>query len=238
MSLVLEHDFTIKHANGLYAYRISITKNEHYNYILKCTNDKTHEQLLNEEGYNFITNIPYIPESILEIIKFIGTYEDSYNIKSIHDNIKNILTITLKNDFNIINTYYTKTTMCNLKTIRNLLAETNNKLKVAKNTLKSSNKDLLEIETKLKIKNKLLAETDNTLKSANINLLETENKFKTIKIDLVETENKLKTIKHDLVESQNKLKAMKNKIKETKNNFVLNILSIVIALLIYKLFMY
>ena len=115
MTTILEHSFSL----GFDNYTILITKDEYYNCVLTCNNRRSTTEWINKQGYNCISNIPYITDSILQMITLIG-HDSKYSLigkrdeldgpRNLHNKLKNILTETLKNDLPIINSYYTKET--------------------------------------------------------------------------------------------------------------------------------
>lgn len=206
MTTILEHSFSL----GFDNYTILITKDEYYNCVLTCNNRRSTTEWINKQGYNCISNIPYITDSILQMITLIG-HDSKYSLigkrdeldgpRNLHNKLKNILTETLKNDLPIINSYYTK------ETTKLLVLE--DELKITYDKLKISIDELEETTN-------ILAKTENILEDIKDELNITDAKLNTYTYDLEETIIKLKDTINILVESAIKLNKTSVKLKETE----------------------
>ena len=242
MTTVLEHSFSL----GFDNYTILITKDEYYNCVLTCNNRRSTTEWINKQGYNCISNIPYITDSILQMITLIG-HDSKYSLigkrdeldgpRNLHNKLKNILTETLKNDLPIINSYYTKETT-KLLVLEDELKITNDKLKISIDELEETTNILAKTENILEdIKDELnitdaklntytydleettikLKDTINILVESTIKLKETENKLEDSSSDLEETEIKLEDTINILAEKEIKLEDIEIKLKEKEN---------------------
>jgi hypothetical protein len=191
-----------------YFVNILITKEEYYNCFVKF------DKFLGQD-FDCISNIPYIPNSVLQIMKqsenmFLNNIKQKTSTEQtsqpiIYDFFKNILTETLTNDLTIFQSY------CTEKTI-----------------------NLLELKDELKKTTTNLAEKENKLNETTANLSEKENKLNETINELAENENKLKKLINKISEKEKKLNKLKNKLEELNYKFILNIISIIIGLIAYK----
>ena len=242
MTTILEHSFSL----GFDNYTILITKDEYYNCVLTCNNRRSTTEWINKQGYNCISNIPYITDSILQMITLIG-HDSKYSLigkrdeldgpRNLHNKLKNILTETLKNDLPIINSYYTKETT-KLLVLEDELKITYDKLKISideleetesilediKDELNTYTYDLEETTIKLKDTINILVESTIKLKETSVNLKETEIKLKETSLkledsssDLEETEIKLEDTEIKLEDTENKLTVTTDKLKKLEN---------------------
>lgn len=228
MTTVLEHSFSL----GFDNYTILITKDEYYNCVLTCNNRRSTTEWINKQGYNCISNIPYITDSILQMITLIG-HDSKYSLigkrdeldgpRNLHNKLKNILTETLKNDLPIINSYYTKETT-KLLVLEDELKITNDKLKISIDELEETESILEDIKDELNTYTYNLEETTiklkdtiNILVESTIKLKETENKLEDSSSDLEETEIKLEDTINILAEKEIKLEDIEIKLKEKEN---------------------
>jgi myosin heavy subunit len=210
MNIVLESRFRRNNGiNGYVDYTMKIKNNI-------CTwtnndNDFGKYEPINHPPYHVSS---YIPKSIIELIKILSTDDsESSSIWSLQANLKNILTKTLKNDFDDFILYHSKEKNYKLKETEDKLKETDDKLKKTYDKLK---------------------ETDDKLKKSYDKLKEQENKLKETEDILKEQENKLKKTDDRLKEQENKLKKQekeyKLKVKERslfiKYSIILTIFSI------------
>jgi DNA repair ATPase RecN len=208
MTTILEHSFSL----GFDNYTILITKDEYYNCVLTCNNRRSTTEWINKQGYNCISNIPYITDSILQMITLIG-HDSKYSLigkrdeldgpRNLHNKLKNILTETLKNDLPIINSYYTK------ETTKLLVLE--DELKITYDKLKISIDELEETTN-------ILAKTENILEDIKDELNITDDKLNTYTYDLEETIIKLKDTINILVESAIKLKETEIKLEDSSSD--------------------
>ena len=228
MTTILEHSFSL----GFDNYTILITKDEYYNCVLTCNNRQSTTEWINKQGYNCISNIPYITDSILQMITLIG-HDSKYSLigkrdeldgpRNLHNKLKNILTETLKNDLPIINSYYTKETT-KLLVLEDELKITYDKLKISIDELEETESILEDIKDELNTYTYDLEETTIKLKDTINILVDSTIKLKETEIKLKETEIKLEEKENKLTVTTDKLKKLENKIEEINNKFMLNII--------------
>ena len=234
MTTVLKQRINIQ---GYYV-NILITKEEYYNCFVKF------DKFLGQD-FDCISNIPYIPNSVLQIMKQSEYMRHNINQKTstektsqpiIYDFFKNILTETLTNDLKIFQSYCTEKTI-NLLELKDELKKTTTTLTETKNNLEKTTTNLAEKENKLNKLNETttnLSEKENKLNETTTNLAEKENKLNETINELAENENKLKKLINELAEKEKKLNKLKNKLEELNYKFILNIISIIIGLIAYK----
>jgi chromosome segregation ATPase len=205
-----------------YFVNILITKEEYYNCFVKF------DKFLGQD-FDCISNIPYIPNSVLQIMKqsenmFLNNIKQKTSTEQtsqpiIYDFFKNILTETLTNDLTIFQSYCTEKTI-NLLELKDELKKTTTNLAEKENKLNETTANLSEKENKLNETTTNLSEKENKLNETTTNLSEKENKLnETINelAELAEKENKLNETTANLSEKENKLNETINELAENEN---------------------
>jgi len=128
---------------GIYMYNMKIENN-----ICTWSSSRMDEEFPNIMYVNFPPyNVPsYIPNSIKELIMLIGKSTNHFYANSSANEMKRILTVTLKDDLDDIILHNVK----ELKETKNKLKETENKLKETENKLKETENKLKELYDKQK----------------------------------------------------------------------------------------
>jgi len=138
-----------------------------YNYTMKIENDICTWSCDRSEVQQWMHfnnppyNVPsYIPKSIKELIEISANTSQRFTMWNFANNLKNVLTVTLKDELDDIILHYVK----ELKETENKLKETENKLKETENKLKELNDKLKESINNTQFYESLLTKQNDKLK--------------------------------------------------------------------------